>query len=1236
MSRQVSTLLYEVEKLRTKVFNNKKSASSTFIEADADSTSQQQSMFLNTMFNDTINEQEVTSSSDFITKHMIEFRHVEELQKQNQKLIRYAREITEHKESEEKAELELKTKEYNEKLDMAFKQMEEFKSQREKQEQMFDEICKQRDTYKQLLAQKEEEQHEKSITMMENDSFSYSKLAEKSTADTQNALERLQQKFERYQHETMETNRILNEEIENYRKNLSELNTKYALSESKLEGTVEKCKTLNATVEKYKKECETLKERNSKFSELIVKHEQSLNAANLELHKAKERQCELETNLRSLTIERDLFKSNQERLSVENHILTRENQSRTLILQNLESIRSSCERNERENKIMYHDKIDGLEKENTIMRKRLETDEEQRKLIQKSFETQVKELNSRLESEMKERENSRDQLVKVGESYEATKNKLIEVEAKLHSSEQLIQMTRNSKSSTTISRLTELEEQTKDLNLKLSLSEKEIVNLKIQLEDSKTHAKQYSTIADNMEKTLRESSETFEKTKKILEERINQLQSEKACLENEYNSLQTQKCCLENELRNEKDINENRIKTLNNDYTNAMKELSNTREKLNQTEMVLNERTRDRDEYVAQIRILEEQSGVESGKMNEYKMEIDSLSERLRAQTEAYSRLEKDNLLNSRLYSETLEELNNNEAIHKEKCENFENENKQLVKQINVLQDELNRLSESVQILQKDTLSTSFKMFDEKITVEEADYEQESSRRRESMSNLYEINRFLREQKDQLDKKYQNLSLEHEITMQRLKNVEFEFSLNKDKVQSYENEIESLRIRNSFNTSANADDYDLIVDTNKRLKEQYDSVTVQLNEVNEKLKRLEDEIYQIKTEKCALEIESETLLGEKTGMQLEIKRWKDRVDSLLRNSDIGDEWIKAQKEVSDLQEQTQTLTDMINDLRKNLTSSNNDKEMLLKDYEGYKVATQEEKAKILAELETVKQERAKKEDIFKILVTELKDAVITVQKELDVKDYEWVSKLKNIKEELSLVKKAIVDRIRADKEQIRVKTSSLVEADKQISQLNELNRKSSEEKEKRIKELEDKNRLLQERIDKAMKAVESSQSKILKQRQRIEELTGLNNEMQLKYDSCQNEINEIKTQKPVVNTTTTTTTMSVQQQQAAATTTTTTASSTPNTKILATSNTVIVQSATSSSISSGSSPTATTSTSSVLNIESTQTAPPTAYIAPSRINKITPLNSRALTGFGDASKRTAAVQPTPHESGNKN
>ena len=1136
------------------------------------------------------------------------------MQKQNQKLIRYAREITEHKESEEKAELELKTKEYNEKLDMAFKQMDEFKAQREKHEQMFEEICKQRDAYKQRsneleakLQHYEEEKQDKSFQLEESEK-------EKSSNEALNALSKLQKRFDRNQTEMMETNRMLNADIDKLRQSLSEMNTKYALSESKLEGTVEKCKTLNSTVEKYKKECEIVKERNSKFSESIIKHEQSLNMLNQELHKAREKQGELEAHLRNVTIERDLFKSNQERLSIENQLLTRENQSRALILQNLETIKNSCDRNERENKFMYHDKIEGLEKENTIMRKRLETDEEQKRLLQKSFETQLKELNTRLETELKEREKTREQLRKIDEEYAVAKNKLVEVEAKLHSSEQLIQMTRNAKSSTTISRLTELEEQTKDLQMKLSLNEKEIVNLKIQLEDAKLHAKQYSTIADNMEKTYRESTEASEKAKKTMEQRIGQLEAEKSNLQNEFNSLTSLKNNLEIEIRNEKETNENRISALNGQYASTLKELNETREKLNQTEIVLNERTRDRDAFVAQIRILEEQNKNETEEKNSLKSQVDSFSERIRELNEEYSRLQNENSLNIKLYAEKVEQLSQTELSDKEKYESLENENKELIKQINVLQDELTRLSENIQILQKDTLSASFKTFDENmLAVDEAPSE-DVTRRRESTVNLLEINRFLREQKEQLEKNYQNISLEHEITVQRLKKIENEHNFIKEKTQLYENEIESLKIRANMNSNVNNDDYNLIIDTNRHLKEQFDSVTSELNELNEKIKDYENDNNQIKTEKCSLEIENETLLGEKTGMQMEIKRWKDRVDALLRESDIGDEWIKAQKDVNDLQEQSQTLTDMINELRKNLAAAISEKENLQKDCDACKASAQEEKNKISQELENLKQERQKKEDLFKIIVTELKTIVIAVQKELEINNFEWV-KLKNIKEELGIIQKAIMEKLKAIKDDVKNKNSSSLETEKQISELNESIRRLNEDHLNKVKELENSKKQLH---DRALKAIETSKEQILKKNQKIEELTNSLNEANRKKEISQlGELNENKssTQNPTI--------VSASSVADISTSTPAIQQNVPSKSMQSQVVTISLASGTSSSSPALQQPT---------GIENQQSAPPTAYIAPSRVNKITPLNTRPNMATKDTPKRTAAVHPTPHES----
>jgi hypothetical protein len=112
---------------------------------------------------------------------------------------------------------------------------------------------------------------------------------------------------------------------------------------------------------------------------------------------------------------------------------------------------------------------------------------------------------------------------KLKASYEETKSHLdslkekhTEVEAKLHSQELIVQMTRNTKSSSAITRLTHLEEESKELQMKLSLAEKEIVSLKIQLEESRGHAKQYKTIGDTMERALKDASETNETTKKVV------------------------------------------------------------------------------------------------------------------------------------------------------------------------------------------------------------------------------------------------------------------------------------------------------------------------------------------------------------------------------------------------------------------------------------------------------------------------------------------------------------------------------------------------------------------------------------------------------------------------------------------------------------------------------------------------------------------------------------------------
>lgn len=172
----------------------------------------------------------------------------------------------------------------------------------------------------------------------------------------------MRKNFEKYKEEVYKTNKILNEDIDSFRAKNSDLSLKLALTESKLESSLERCKTLNTNIDKCRKELETAKERSSKLNEIIIKHEQSINLTTQESNRLKEKLNEIEIRLHSVTLERDMYKSNQERLSREHELLIKDKNSRNSIHSDLQLIRNSCERSEREAKLIYSQKIEQLEK----------------------------------------------------------------------------------------------------------------------------------------------------------------------------------------------------------------------------------------------------------------------------------------------------------------------------------------------------------------------------------------------------------------------------------------------------------------------------------------------------------------------------------------------------------------------------------------------------------------------------------------------------------------------------------------------------------------------------------------------------------------------------------------------------------------------------------------------------------------------------------------------------------
>ena len=1048
--------------------------------------------------------------------------------------------------------------------------------------------------------------------------------------------EKVQKKFEKYQEEMLTTNKMLNEEIETFRKNNSELSLKLALSESKLESALEKCKTLNTSTEKHKKELDSSKERMSKLNEMIIKHEQSINLTTQELNRTKEKLNEFETKLHTVTVEKDLYKSNQDRLSKENELLSKENSSRSSILSNLEMIRNSCDRNERETKIIYTQKIEQLERDNLILKKQTEHDQEQHSTIVKSWKSQYDQLVDEHQKLNTEHDKTAQLLAETRAESERLHEKYNDAEAKLRSNELLVQMTRNTKSSSAISRLTHLEEETKDLNMKLSLAEKEIVSLKIQLEDTKGHSKQYKTIADSMERAVKEASEMNEKSKQIYEGKLSELDEQLKQLQAERDVLASEKSELETRTTLEKQTFEANIETLNSEKAQLISDLDTLQRKFENTEKILEDRSKDRDDYVAKIGVLEEQLSQYSDKLIQDESCLEDKSNRL---NEVALELEaKNSEIEQCLKAQQDLKLNyeSNERVMQESIAGLQNENQGLINQINMLQQELARMGQDIIALQnQDTFKLSAgggESSEEKMQVSD-------DAKSASSSNLLEINRYLRTQKDQLEEKCENLNLNFEINQQRLKTAENELEFYRKKSQQHEDEIKHLKTSTkepgasaqSDESQMNLENLNLTISNNRRLKEECDSLTSEVSKLNDEIRAREEEFTNLKASLSGSELKNESIMGENTCLKEEIKKWKDRVDALMRSSDMGQEWVKIQAELQEAHNKNQELTDMINELRNSLADWKGKAELAEREKSETIAQMATDKAKAQQDLDALRSDRLKRDEMFKTLVSELKDVVTAVQKELQI-NIDWggmkgpqSERMIKIKEELGTIKKLVVEKI----DELRSKGKISEETAGEMSSL----RKRIEEGENKLKEKDIKIGQMNNFIGTTKTKISAQQKTIADQQKEISDLkTSLTQHQaaaQVEHQPAEPTVSKAEfdnVRSKLLQSQIDFEKLKKEVQEAKLNMT-----SAPTTSIAA-------QAAQPAQVTSSPSKQQQTAapTSSVASSASDQQQqpPPTAYIAPSRITKLVQAQPQPTTSSTAPSlRRTAAVQPTPHDPG---
>ncbi|XP_045784388.1 nucleoprotein TPR-like [Maniola jurtina] len=308
------------------------------------------------------------SSSRIISKTLATFINIQELQANNQKLLRVIRKLTDKQEELERHKEQFESGEMEKKIEALKQRVTELTEAQETQTKMVNGLIRQRDMFQKLyhdhMKGKRHEmssvidtsdlEKDESLIMDTSENLQKPAVVEVSNfevkyKETEKQLEFLKEEYKTYKEEKLTNQRMLFEQIDNMRQKIAILTAANSKCASISEFNNERLKILQTNIATYKIQISLLEDKNKAYNATIAKHEVSLQHLREEVLNAQGKLATAEIQVENLKLENKLLKDAKMRLQTEKKLINRERQGQSLLLKNLEIIKTSLERIETAN-----------------------------------------------------------------------------------------------------------------------------------------------------------------------------------------------------------------------------------------------------------------------------------------------------------------------------------------------------------------------------------------------------------------------------------------------------------------------------------------------------------------------------------------------------------------------------------------------------------------------------------------------------------------------------------------------------------------------------------------------------------------------------------------------------------------------------------------------------------------------------------------------------------------------
>ncbi|XP_065084646.1 nucleoprotein TPR isoform X2 [Ochlerotatus camptorhynchus] len=867
------------------------------------------------------------SANEVITKKLVTFTDIQELQENNVKLLLVVRDFSAKLEELEVAQNAMSQATFEAKIASYNKRLQEMQETQDYQTQMMQQCIQQRDRYKKMyhdamrsyntvgckgtlgaslngslsgenadVAMDEEIPSASTVSAISSEAVVEKEKKiielEAKVKENKQLLITLKEEYDNYRKEKLTNDKMMNEQFDSMRTELRELSSKNIKLVATVEYNNEQIKIQQKNVATYKKQISTLEERNKNYETTISKQEATIMYLKDETMSAQSKLARAEVQLENLKHECRILKDAESRLQTEREILNRERQNQNLLLNNLEMIKVTMERSEAEGRIRLETRLDETSRECSALRRRLQEEQDRFRELTTHLERQMQTAKQRMEEEMAIAETVQAELKNTRDELEIKSRKIDDLSKKLQ--ETLSPNDEDNPVSQANKKIRELEQ-------KLKESDIEVESLRKELATAKEHVKQYCNMSESSEKELKDLNELYTTYKTQTETELTTLKKSETDLKAQVEELKT-----ENSL---KKTGEQLTSSTDSESElhKAQVELKEALEKISDNNKDLRELREKNNSLLEQLQVAEQKYANE---MVQHSCDIQQLSS-LKEEVQK-TKLQFDELKLAR--DQAIERFNTSEECWKNREEMMKKEVDQLEERLSDLNSQNAALHDQIQSLStKLSISAAHvleqKQADESMndsTMEDGPVLNKSisDEEKRSVDQLLQIIKYLRKEKDIAVAKFDILRSENV-------RVQSELMMFQKKLEEAQSELATEREKSETGvvTAAKHEDilrkletYNAITDSNRVLREERDGLNKRIKELSERLLKAEDELFPLQEKVRELSVKIESATSENSTLRLEATRWRQRANLLVERSNktSPEDWKRLQTERENL------------------------------------------------------------------------------------------------------------------------------------------------------------------------------------------------------------------------------------------------------------------------------------------------------------------------------------------------